>query len=324
MSTVFITGASGFVGAHLVRRLLTQGSQVVALLRAPDRSVRFGALVEQLPTAHRSLLTILAGDLLDRERLQAVVAEWQPEVVYHLAATGVNPAASTPAEVVQGNVVGTLNLLEVCRDSALRRFVYAGSCAEYGSGRDLNEAMLPAPTNVYGASKAAAGLLVQTYRRTYGLPAVWLRPFMIYGPLERRGRLVINTILTALSGEDMRMTGGEQERDFIYVDDVVEGFIRAADDAYSAAIGETINLCSGVGLPIREVVTLILELMGNPVKAVLGAIPYREGEMWLQSGDNTRARRLLDWSPRVGLREGLERTIAWCREHRELAEMLVQ
>jgi UDP-glucose 4-epimerase len=227
------------------------------------------------------------------------------------------------SEVVQSNVVGTLNLLEACRGFALHRFVYAGSCAEYGSGRDLTEEMLPAPTNVYGASKAAAGLLVQTYQRTYGLPTVWLRPFMLYGPMERRGRLVANTILTALSGEDMRMTGGDQERDFIYVDDAVEGFMRATDDAYPQAIGQTINLCSGRGLPIREVVVLLLELMGNPVQAVFGAVPYREGEMWLQSGDNRRAHGLLNWAPQVSLREGLERTIAWCMENRALAERLV-
>ncbi len=312
-----MTGASGFLGAHLVRRLIAQGMDVAVLVRDPGRALRLQAL--QVP-----IHTVLVGDLLDRERLQAAIAGWQPEVVYHLAAAGVNPAASTHLEMVQSNVVGTLNLLEACRGLAISRFVYAGSCAEYGSGRDLSEDRPPAPTNVYAASKAAAGLLVQTYGRTYGLPTVWLRPFMIYGPLERRGRLVVNTILTALSGEDVRMTGGEQERDFVYIDDVVEGFIRAADEAYPDAVGQTINLASGKGLPIREVVRLILEIMGHPVKAVLGAVPYREGEMWLQSGDNRRARRLLDWAPRVSLREGLERTIAWCRQNRELAERLVQ
>lgn len=313
----FVTGASGFLGAHLVRRLIAAGAEVAILVRDPQRMLR-------LQTLHMPLSNVWVGDVLDREQVQAALAEWQPEVVYHLAAAGVNPAASTPAEVVQSNVLGTLNVLEACRGLAIRRFVYAGSCAEYGSGRDLSEDRLPAPTNVYGASKAAAGLLVQTYGRTYGLPTVWLRPFMIYGPLERRSRLVIHTILTALSGEDVRMTGGEQERDFVYVEDVVEGFVRAADDTYPAAVGETINLSSGEGVPIREVVALILEIMGHPVKAVLGALPYREGEMWQQSGDNTRARRLLGWAPRVGLREGLERTIAWCRQNRDLAERLVQ
>lgn len=316
-SRVFVTGASGFLGAHVVRRLIAEGMEVAILVRDPDRVLRLQALQTGMPV-------VVVGDLLDQERLQAAITGWQPQVVYHLAAAGVNPAASTPAEVVQSNVLGTLNLLEACRGLAVSRFVYAGSCAEYGSGHDLSEDRRPAPTNVYGASKAAAGLLVQTYGRMYGLPTVWLRPFMIYGPLERRGRLVTHTILTALSGEDIRMTGGEQERDFVYIDDVVDGFIRAADDAYPAAVGETINLSSGEGVPIREVVALILEIMGHPVKAVLGALPYREGEMWQQSGDNTRARRLLDWSPRVSLREGLERTIAWCRQNRELAERLVQ
>lgn len=312
-----MTGASGFLGAHVVRRLIAEGMEVAILVRDPDRVLRLQALQTGMPV-------VVVGDLLDQERLQAAIARWQPQVIYHLAAAGVNPAASTSTEVVQSNVLGTLNLLEACRGLAVSRFVYAGSCAEYGSGHDLSEDRRPAPTNVYGASKAAAGLLVQTYGRMYGLPTVWLRPFMIYGPLERRGRLVTHTILTALSGEDIRMTGGEQERDFVYIDDVVDGFIRAADDAYPAAVGETINLSSGKGVPIRDVVALILEIMGHPVKAVLGALPYREGEMWLQSGDNRRARRLLDWSPRVSLREGLERTIAWCRQNRELAERLVQ
>ncbi len=319
---VLVTGATGFLGANLLLRLLASGAEVTLLARTPQASARLDGLLRTLARGGYPRPTIIPGDLLDSSVVHAAVGS-RPQVVFHLAAAGVNPAAETRA-VLQTNILGTWNLLEACKRLDLQRFVYSGSCSEYGSGRDLSEEMLPAPTTAYGASKASAGILVRTYAQTFGLPAVHLRPFMAYGPLERRGRLVPNTILSGLAGCEIRMTAGEQERDFVYVDDVVEGFLLAAVCPAEDCVGQVINLSSGQGTKIREVVSLILEIISCPVRPQFGALPYREGETWQQSGANRRARELLGWSPRTSLPEGLERTVNWIMENRELAQSLEQ
>jgi nucleoside-diphosphate-sugar epimerase len=147
------------------------------------------------------------------------------------------------------------------------------------------------------------------YHRTRGHPIVTVRPFTVYGPRQSERALIPRTILSTLRGEDFEMTGGEQTRDFTYVDDVVEGYVRAS--LSKKAIGQTINLGTGEEHAIRDVVLKVLELMGSPVKPLIGVLPYRPGEIWRLYADSNKARELLGWQPQVGLEEGLRRTIKW-------------
>lgn len=313
---VLVTGASGFLGAHLTRRLLTEGAEVAILVR-DEFGPRLATLLSEGPLQP----AVIQGDLSDGARLRKEMKEFGPQIVFHLAAAGVNPAAD-PTAIVQTNVVGTVNVLQACRELGLERFVYAGSCAEYGSGRELSEEVVPAPTSMYGASKSAGALMVRTYAQLYGLPFVHLRPFMLYGPFERRGRLVPNAILTTLAGQPIRMTAGEQERDFVYIDDAVQGFLAAAASSNKECLGQPINLSSGEGHRIRDVVMQVLGIMGSQTEPLFGALPYREGEMWYQSGSNLRASEWLGWTPRTSLSEGLARTVKWVCENSPLASTL--
>ena len=302
---ILVTGGTGFLGSHLVGSLKALGAELYLCVRKQADTFPMDPL--------RADFCLLPGDLCDFHWVKEAVREARPEVVFHLAAAGVNPGAAAPHTVVETNVMATLNLLEAVRDRDLARFVYVGSGFEYGGGVKLREDQALAPTGVYAASKAAGGLLCQAYHRAHGLPAVMLRPFTPYGPGERRDRLIPHVILCALQSRDIPMTGGEQERDFVYVDDVIQGLLLAV--SVPGAVGATINLCSGVGTPIRQAVEQILSLMDHPVRPLLGAIPYRPGEMWKLSGDPTRAREILGWSPRVGLDTGLRRAIHWFRDH---------
>ena len=302
-----MTGASGFVGANLVRRLLNQGHEVACLTRNPPGALRLVSLAG--PTS------VVACDLLDAEGLRRVVRNADPEIIIHLASTPFNPptiSAWTHVEVV---ALGTLNLLEAARCQGAR-IVIAGSAAEYGDGDGLREDAPLRPGTMLGAAKAAAGIWAQAYARIYGTQTVVLRLFTPFGPWEGPDRLVPHVVLSALRGEDVLMTSGEQQRDFVYIDDVVDAFVRAA--AVPLPAGTVLNVCSGRGVRVLDLVEKVLDLMGHPVRAYPGSLSNRPDEIWVISGDGSRSRALLDWVPRVSLDEGLLRSIAWITENRDL------
>ncbi|MDZ7318894.1 MAG: NAD(P)-dependent oxidoreductase [candidate division KSB1 bacterium] len=302
---VLVTGASGFLGAHLVRRLLKECTKVFVILRSGTTLFRLESV------KHR--LQIRFGDLCDVSSVLKIVRESRPEIVFHLAATGVNPRERIPRSVLETNVLGTMNLLEACRGQELHRIVHVGSCFEYGNGLDFREDQNPNPHDIYAVSKVMAWLLARMYAQHYGLPVVMLRPFTAYGPWERMDRLIPTTILHALQGRILQVTAGEQERDWVYVEDLIDGFILAASKVN--VIGETINLCSGRGTPVRDVVRRALALMGDPIEVSWGAIPYREDELWRNSGNPVKAKRILGWMANTSLDVGLQRTIAWHRDN---------
>jgi nucleoside-diphosphate-sugar epimerase len=173
----------------------------------------------------------------------------------------------------------------------------------------MRENQMVDPVNAYAASKSAAWLFCNLCHRTYGYPIVTVRPFTVYGPRQSERALIPQVILSALRGEDFEMTGGEQTRDFTYVDDIVEGYIRASISG--KAIGQTINLGTGKEHAIKDVVLKVVELMGSTVKPLIGALPYRPGEIWCLYSDSSKARELLGWQPQVGLEDGLRKTIEW-------------
>jgi nucleoside-diphosphate-sugar epimerase len=253
------------------------------------------------------------ADLRDGQKVQRLVRECQPSKVYHLAAVGVTEPDVDPGLAVQVNVIGTLNLLEALRETKCDCFVNTGTCYEYGHNNPpMREDQMVDPINAYAASKSAAWLFCNMYHQKHGYPIVTVRPFTVYGPRQSERALIPQSILSTLRGEDFKMTGGEQTRDFTYVDDVVKGYVMAS--LSEEAIGQTINLGTGEEHPIKHVVLKVLELMGSPVKPLIGALPYRPREIWRLYADSSKARELLGWQPQVGLEDGLRKTIAWYSE----------
>jgi UDP-glucose 4-epimerase len=310
---VLITGGTGMVGAHLAHRLLGVGYRLFLLSRSGASRLRLRSV-----EAH---LEVLPGDLTDASAVRAAVARAQPHLVFHLASTPFNPP-TTPSEAhLQVNVLGTCYLLEALRPFPEVRVIWTGSGAVYGSGTQMREEWSVRPATMLGVAKASASLLVQTFARLYSMQTVELRVFTPYGPWERPGRLIPSAILSALRGQEIRMTSGEQERDFLYIDDLIEALWLAATKPVPA--GSVYNICSGQGRRIRDVVELILKLMGNPAPLQLGVLPTRADEIWRYSGDNTAAREGLAWRPRTSLEEGLQRTIDWFTENKELAGELI-
>lgn len=302
---VLVTGGSGFIGSALVEELVRRGADVTCVLLPPD------------PAAHlaevRQEIRICRADLADLEAVRDAVKAARPEAVFHLAAAGVADVQVDPALAVRVNVEGTLNLLNALQGN-YRAFVNTGTCHEYGGNEPpFREDQDPRPELPYAITKTAAWHFCNRYHRTAGWPIVTLRPFSVYGPRQAPNAFIPACIHAAQVGRDFDMTLGEQTRDCVYVDDIVEGFILAA--TVPEAIGGTFNLCTSREVPLYRIAQVIVEQMGHPIAIHRGELPYRGGEIWRLFGDNGRAREILGWAPRVSLEEGLRRTIAAAGAH---------
>ena len=287
---VLLTGATGFIGGHLWESLAAAGSEILAVGRR--------GLEEGLPAGSR----FRSLELTNFDDVLAALLDFRPEVIYHLAGkVNAGREADLILPTMHANLVGTVNLLRAALEAESGRFVWVGS-SELSS-----RAPVASP---YAASKAAARVYLQLFSAQYGLPVVAAHPFSVYGPGQAEGKLIPYTILCMLRGEPPRLSSGLQVRDFVYVEDVVNGLLRAGVE--DKAIGSEIDLGSGEGRSVRDVIGLIQRLSGTTVEPQFGARPERAGEM-RQVADVAAARTILGWEPGRSLEEGLRETIEWYR-----------
>jgi len=303
---VLVTGATGFIGSHLARRLVTQGAQVSVFMRASSDPCLLADVLDRV--------AVHEVDICDEGSVSATMAQICPEVVFHLAAIGMSEPFVSPPVAVRVNVQGTLHLLEAAHQCGVRRFVHSGTAYEYGdaaSDEAPNKEVLD-PVNTYAASKAAARAFVRLYSRVYGLSTVNMRLFAVYGPGQPPKTLVSSAVCAALEDRDFPMTPGEQERDFVFVGDVVESYLRAA--ITPGIEGVSIDLGTGRTCKIRDVVTKLFEMAGSRGKPLVGALAYRPSETMKQVADIRAARDLLGWQATTPLEDGLRQTIDWYRQ----------
>ncbi len=304
---VLVTGVSGFIGSHLARRLVDEGAKVHGLVRNSSNLWRIQDLKNRIEFHY--------ADMTDFESVSEVVHEISPLKLFHLAAkVDVSRSFSVMDEVVEVNIKGTLSLLRAAAETRCDCLINTGTCEEYGDNpAPFREDQIPNPVSPYSASKVATTIFCQMLHKTKGLPTVTLRPFLTYGPGQESNMLIPSLIKTVTNGETFEMTEGKQTREFNYVDDIVDGYIKASISP--KAIGEIINIGNGVEYRVRDVVETVLRLLDSQVKPKYGALSYRPGETWHFYCDNTKAKDVLGWEPSVNLEDGLKMTIDWFQKH---------
>lgn len=302
---VLVTGASGFIGSHLTRRLVDLGADVgiVTKYNSVVDNVRLVDLWDRL--------TVIEADLRNQDSLRQVAA-FRPQVVYHLAAYNhVGDSFMHVTEALDANVKGTANVIDAF--DGYERFVYISSSEVYGSQPSVpfRENMCPNPISPYAVGKYGGELYCRMKRERSDRQIVVLRPFNAFGPYQSPRAVIAEIILTCLEGKPVRSTEGKQTRDFNFVGNLVDGFVLAGEK--EEAVGEIINLGSSTEIAICELIREIHRQTGEKSTLQIGALDLRPTEIWRMVAANDRARELLGWTPKVGFEEGLERTIAWYR-----------
>lgn len=306
---VLVTGAGGFIGRHLCRRLVEEGARLRVLLRYTSRPVE-----EVFPPELRDQVEVLRGDVADTALLRAGLRE--VETVFHLAAlVGIPYSYECPAEVFRVNAGGTLALLEAARVVTPARLVLTSTSEVLGSARSvpMGEDHPLQAQSPYAASKIAADQLGLSYHLSFGLPVAVLRPFNTYGP-GQSGRAVIPAILgQALAGGSLQLGDTTTTRDFNYVDDTVEAFLAAGRQP--GAVGRVTPFGSGREASIAEVVEIAGRLLGRPLPVERDPERLRpaDSEVLRLCCDPVPARRVLGVQARVPLEEGLALTLEWLR-----------
>lgn len=305
---VLVTGAAGFIGSNLVRRLLEEGASVHALVRPTSDLWRLDEV--------RARLSLAFIDVARREEVSRGLQSAAPQVVFHLAARGVAERDVPGMVILETNVLGTFHLLEASRSLGCERFVHVGSSTECGRKNEpIKESDCLEPSTLRGASKAAATLLCQQVARAEKRSLVILRPFSVYGPREAPGRLVPTAIRAALDGLEMPLTSSVYRRDLVFVEDVVEACLMAAERDLPP--GEVFNIATGREWSNEEVVAIVESVSGRPIRTRVGEFPARENDNAHWVADIAKAGRLLGWTPRHTLAAGLEKAIAWWSRVRE-------
>lgn len=314
---MLVTGGGGFIGSHLVERLVTMGLHVRAFVRYTSRAQ--AGFLDTLEPGVRSAIEIVRGDLRDCHAVNEAVRG--TDVIFHLGALiGIPYSYVHPRETIETNVMGTLNVLMAAREAAVNRVVHTSSSEVYGTAQyvPIDECHPLHGQSPYSASKIGADEIAQSFYLSYGLPLVVLRPFNTYGP-RQSARAVIPTIITqALAGEEISLGNLFPRRDLTYVSDTIEGFVRAA--VSKDAVGKTINLGTSSDISIGELVEKIGQLMGKTLRVRREALRQRplDSEVDRLVSDNSLAKDLLGWQPQVSLDEGLQRTINWISQHLDL------
>jgi nucleoside-diphosphate-sugar epimerase len=254
--------------------------------------------------------------------MAALVEVVRPGVVFHLGAyTHVGKSWQRIDECIQTNVQGTVNLLQALQQVDYARFVYTSTSEVYGDVEaPFREDAVVNPLSPYSVSKYAGERFCRMLHKGRDWPIVVIRPFNAYGPAQSPDRVIPEIIVKALRKDRLAMTQGRQTREFNYVEDLVDGFVRAG--TVDGIEGEVFNLGGGEELSMRSLAQLILELMGDPIRPEFGALPERPTEIWRMSSDTARSRERLGYNPSRPLRQGLERTIRWYRDELERAGSL--
>jgi dolichol-phosphate mannosyltransferase len=300
--SIFITGAGGFVGANVTRFFLAKGFDVHVAVRGKSNLWR-------LPPHDSSLhyhRDVLEKDTILSKTMHAIV----PNYIIHLASYGAYSTQQDADRMIEGNIATLSRLLTVTNDIPYARLIVAGSSSEYGYKKtSMKETDVCEPNSMYAVTKLAATNLSVLWAKTHHKPITVVRFFSVYGPWEEEGRLVRTVVEHMLRGDDVSLATGKEVRDFIHIDDVADGLFHIC--LHDKTYGEIFNMGTGRETTILRLSTLVKRLTHSQSRIVLNTYPPRPWDAVHWRADVSKISKMLAWTPKIPLQEGLEKTITW-------------
>lgn len=305
--TVIVTGGAGFVGSHIIRRLLLKNYEVHLVTRRGGSLWRIDDIKDKI--------TIHYGLLEDLTQLASFLKKNRSFGILHLATYGTYPLQNEVKTILDVNIIGVMNLLEAYEKSPCPRLVVAGSSSEYGKKEGpMHENDILEPNNLYGAAKAAQTLLCQAFAKSSSKSIVILRLFSVYGAYEQERRLVRSVIESALQKKPIQLASGKEARDFIYASDVADAFIHVLE--YDTAFhGDIFNIGTGIQTTIENLAKTIKSLVGVDVPIQLNAYKGRAWDSTTWVADITKTKNTLSWHANTNLHDGVRQTIEWYKRY---------
>jgi NAD dependent epimerase/dehydratase len=310
---VLVTGAGGFIGSHLTERLFELGAKIRTFVRYTSRADE--GFIKYFSDDLRKNMDIVYGDI--RELETVVKATDGVDIIFNLAAlVGIPYSYIHPQEVIEANTIGTLNVLMAARDVGIEKLVQTSTSEVYGTARyvPINEDHPKQPQSPYSASKIAADAIALSFYHSFDLPVAVIRPFNTYGPRQSDRAVIPSIISQALTKDRLTLGNTTPTRDFTFVTDTAEGFIKVAE---SESVGMEINIGSGREISIEDLTRKIISLVGRDIVIEHDKERVRPAHSEVQRlcADNTRARNVLGWAPKVSLTRGLEETISFIKSN---------
>lgn len=303
-----VTGAAGFVGANISRRLVERAEEVHVLVKPTTSLWRLEDLLDRLE--------LHTGDITDASYVDKMVDEVKPTVIYHLATHGAYHYQDEAEQILRTNVMGLWHLLRACSRVGYHLLVNTGSSSEYGATQHaMRETDMLDPNSFYAVSKAAQSLLCRHVGRTGRGPVVTLRLFSVYGPYEEPTRLIPQLMMSALEDRGIDMVSPQTVRDFVYVDDVVNVYLEV--EKLGAVSGAILNVGTGVQTSLGTIVEKMGRVNGSAIRARWNSMQARPWDSSIWVSDVTNLRRNIGWVPETTVEQGLARTLEWFRRHRD-------
>ena len=307
-----LTGGTGFLGHHVVKALLDRKADVTLLIQPHEKTWRLDGI--------DSNVNIIKATLTNREETKKAVRQVQPDVIIHFAGWMERRRdVAILDDMSEHHVASTINLILAADPETTKLVINTGTSEEYGEQADPFVETLPIdPVSPYSASKGAATVMATYLSKAIGLPVVTMRPFITYGPGQVHDTLIPFLIKGVLQKKTVELTEGLQYRDFIFVDDLLSCYLAVIEKAESIRAPHVFNVGTGRKTRVCDVIETIADLTNGQDYLKVGARPMRPGEPESMVANIRKAKELLEWSPKVSLREGLGKTIAWWLEHEEL------
>ena len=309
---VLVTGASGFIGSHLVEELVRRGANVRAFVKN-NSSNNIGSL-EKLTENISEKVEIVFGDMQNRENVKRAVYEMN--LVFHLGALiSVADSYKNPREYMDVNAIGTLNILEASREYKIEKIIIASTSEVYGNGGNkiINEDFPLNPRSPYAASKIAAEKITESFYYSYNLPVSIIRLFNVFGPRQSIKPLIPAVINHGIRNEKIQITDLNSKRDFVYVADAVDAFIKTAESDKSN--GETINIGTGTASSVKMILEILSKILEKDLFKYVELGNLKNKDEKLLICDNKKAKKLLNWEPKYSLEEGLSKSVDYFKEN---------